>query len=185
MEEQMSYSLAYDIHRATTWSIALSILMIAAGVIAMFVPALAGAAVTAIVGSLLIFSGLLHLAFAWRASKQRTVLWEILLGVIYGAVGIYLLASPLRGLLSLTLAVATYLFVEGVLEFVLSVELRRAPGAVWLLVDGIVTLGLAVLIWTTWPSSGMWVVGTLAGISMLFSGITRLMFSMALRRITS
>jgi uncharacterized membrane protein HdeD (DUF308 family) len=113
------------------------------------------------------------------------VLWEILLGVIYGAVGIYLLASPVRGLLSLTLAVATYLFVEGVLEFVLSFELRRAPGAVWLLVDGIVTLGLAVLIWTTWPSSGMWVVGTLAGISMLFSGITRLMFSMALRRITS
>jgi hypothetical protein len=55
--------------------------MIAAGVIAVFVPALAGAAVTAIVGSLLIFSGLLHVAFAWRASKQRTVLWEILLGV--------------------------------------------------------------------------------------------------------
>jgi uncharacterized membrane protein HdeD (DUF308 family) len=38
--------------------------MIAAGVIAVFVPALAGAAVTAIVGSLLIFSGLLHLALA-------------------------------------------------------------------------------------------------------------------------
>jgi uncharacterized membrane protein HdeD (DUF308 family) len=61
-------------------------------------------------------------------------------------VGIYLLASPLRGLLSLTLAVAIYLFVEGLVEFVLSFELRPAPGAGWLLVDGIVTLALALLI---------------------------------------
>jgi len=181
----MSYPLANDIHRATTWSIPLSILMIAAGIIAVVVPALAGAAVTAIIGVLLMFSALLHVAFAWRASKQRTVLWEILLSVIYGAVGIYLLASPRRGLLSLTLAVATYLLVEGILEFVLSFELRPTPGAGWLLFDGIVTLALAVLIWSTWPSSAMWVVGTLAGVSMLFSGITRLMFSMALRRMAS
>jgi uncharacterized membrane protein HdeD (DUF308 family) len=95
------------------------------------------------------------------------------------------LARPLGGLLSLTLAVAIYLFVEGVLEFVLSFELRPAPGAGWLLFDGIVTLVLAVLIWSTWPSSAMWVVGTLVGISMFFSGMTRLMFSMAVRRIAA
>jgi uncharacterized membrane protein HdeD (DUF308 family) len=81
--------------------------------------------------------------------------------------------------------VAIYLFVEGVLEFVLSFELRPAPGAGWLLFDGIVTLVLAVLIWSTWPSSAMWVVGTLVGISMFFSGMTRLMFSMAVRRIAA
>jgi len=39
------------------------------------------------------------------------------------------------------------------------------------------------MIWSTWPSSAVWVVGTLIGISMLFSGITRLMLSMAARRI--
>jgi uncharacterized membrane protein HdeD (DUF308 family) len=181
----MSHSLTNDIHRGTTWSIALSILMIAAGVIAVFVPALAGAAVTAIVGWLLIFGGLLHVAFAWRVNKPRTVLWETLLGVVYGAVGIWLVTSPLGGLRSLTIAVAIYLFLEGVLEFVLSLELRPAPGSGWLLFDGIVTLVLAGLIWNTWPSSAIWVVGTLAGISLFFSGITRLMFSMATRRIAA
>jgi uncharacterized membrane protein HdeD (DUF308 family) len=44
---------------------------------------------------------------------------------------------------------------------------------------------LSVMIWSTWPSSAVWVVGTLVGISMLFSGITRLMLSMAVRRIVS
>jgi uncharacterized membrane protein HdeD (DUF308 family) len=65
---------------------------------------------------------------------------------------------------------------------VLSLRLRPAPGSGWLLVDGVVTLILAV-IWSTWPSSAAWVVGTLIGISMLFSGITRLMLSLAVRRI--
>lgn len=45
------------------------------------------------------------------------------------------------------------------------------------------TLVLAVMIWTTWPSSALWVVGTLVGIGMLLSGITRLMLSMAVHRI--
>jgi len=81
--------------------------------------------------------------------------------------------------------VAIYLSVEGVLEFVLSFELRPAPGAGWLLFDGIVTLVLAALIWSTWPSSALWVVGTLVGLSMFFSGITRLMFSMAVHRVAA
>jgi uncharacterized membrane protein HdeD (DUF308 family) len=39
------------------------------------------------------------------------------------------------------------------------------------------------MIYATWPSSAAWAVGTLVGISMLFSGISRLMVSLAVRRI--
>ena len=181
----MANPMIGEIHKATTWSIVLSVLMIAAGVLAISVPMIAGIAVTALVGWLLIFSGLLHLAFAWRAGRAGAVTWEILLGIVYGAIGFYLLASPVGGLASLTLAVAMYLLIEGVLEFVLSLQLRPAPGSGWLLADGIITLVLAVMIWSTWPSSALWVVGTLVGISMFFSGITRLMLSMAVRRMTA
>jgi uncharacterized membrane protein HdeD (DUF308 family) len=181
----MANSITTDVHRATTWSIGLSVLMIAAGVLAICVPVVAGVAVTALVGWLLVFSGLLHLAFAWRGGSAGSIVWEILLGLVYGAIGVYLLASPVAGLASLTLAIAAYLLMEGVLEFVLSFQLRPAPGSGWLMVDGIITLVLAVMIWTTWPSSAMWVVGTLVGISMFFSGITRLMLSMAVRRIVA
>src|SRR5262245_26912833 len=146
-----------DVHKAATWSIALSVLMIVAGVLAICVPLIAGVAVTAIVGWLLIFSGLLHLAFAWRAGRAGGVLWEILLGIVYGAIGLYMLASPVAGLASLTLAIALYLLIEGVLELVLSLQLRPAPGTGWLLIDGIITLVLAAMIWSTWPSSAVWV----------------------------
>jgi len=181
----MANELATDVHRAATWSIVLSVLMIVAGVFAIGVPMVAGVAVTVVVGWLLILSGVLHLAFAWRSGRAGGVLWELLLGVAYGAIGFYVLANPVAGLASLTFAVAVYLFVEGILEFILSFQLRPAPGAGWLLVDGIITLVLAVMIWSTWPSSAAWVVGTLVGISMLFSGITRLMLSLAVRRLVA
>lgn len=181
----MTNSMTHDIHRAATWSLVLSILMIAAGVLAIAAPVVAGVAVTAIVGWLLAFSGALHLVFAWRAGHASAVLWEILLGVLYGIIGFYLIAHPLAGLASLALAIAIYLLIEGALELVLSFRMRAAAGSGWLLFDGIITLVLAVIIWTTWPSSSLWVVGTLVGISMLFSGVSRLVLSVHVRRITA
>jgi uncharacterized membrane protein HdeD (DUF308 family) len=181
----MANAIRSGIHRATTWSIVVSILMIVAGVLAICVPLIAGVAITAIVAWMLIFSGLLHLAFAWRAGSAGGVVWEIVLGILYGVIGFYMFYSPVAGLASVTLAIAAYLLIEGVLEFVLSFQLRPAPGSSWLLFDGIITLLLAVMIWSTWPSSAAWVVGTLIGISMFFSGTTRLMMSLALRRMTA
>lgn len=179
----MANTVTARVYSATTWSIVLSVLMIAAGALAIGLPQVAGIAITAVVAWLLLFSGALHLAFAWRAGTAGHVIWEILLGIAYGVIGFYLLARPVVGLASLTLAVAIYLFVEGVLESVLSFQLRPAPGAGWLLVDGVITLVLAAMIWSTWPSSTAWVVGTLVGVSMFFSGIARLMLSLAVRRL--
>lgn len=178
----MTNAFTAGVHRASNWSTAISVLMILAGVLAIGAPLVAGIAVTAILSWLLIFSGALHLALAWRGGRASAVVWEILLGVVYGAIGFYVLMNPVAGLAGLTFAVAVYLFVEGVLEFVLSFQLRPAPGSGWLLADGIVTLVLALMLWSTWPSSAAWAIGTLVGISMLFSGITRLMLTQAGRR---
>lgn len=181
----MADSLTAGVHRATTWSIVLSVLLMVAGAIAIALPMIAGIGITLVVGWLLILSAVLHFAFAWGGGRTSVVVWQILLGLAYGFIGFYVLANPVAGLAGLTFAIAIYLFVEGVLEFILSFQIRPAPGSGWLLVDGIVTLILAVMIWSTWPSSAAWVVGVLVGISMFFSGMTRLMLSLAVRRIVA
>jgi uncharacterized membrane protein HdeD (DUF308 family) len=167
------------------WSIGLSILMIVAGILAIVAPPAAGVAVAILVAWLLVFSGGAHLVFAWHTRTMGGFVWELLLGILYILVGAYLLSHPLVGLASLTLALAIYLFAEGLLEFILSLRLRPMPGWSWLLFDGVITLILAIMIWRTWPSSTEWVIGTLVGISMLFSGITRLMLSLATRQAVS
>ena len=175
----MANEVTTRVDSATRWSIALSVLMIAAGVLAIALPLLTGLAVGVLIAWLLLASGVLHLAFAWRGHGAAGVVWEILVGLAYGAIGLYLAAHPLLELASLTLGVAIYLFVEATLEFVLWFQLRTSSGRGWLLIDGIITLVLAVMIWRTWPSSAAWVLGTLVGISMLFSGVSRLGSSLA------
>ncbi len=181
----MNNPIRSDVRTTANWSIVLSVLMMIAGVVAIIAPAIAGLTVTVVVGWLLIFSGLFHIAFAWRADGARGVIFEVLLGILYGAIGFYLLARPVAGLASLSLAIGIYLAIEGVLELMLAYRFRGTSGNGWLTADGIITLVLAVMIAGTWPSSALWVVGTLVGISMFFSGISRLMLSLAVRRVVA
>jgi len=173
------------VHHAAGWSLVWSVLMMIAGLLAMAAPLVAGFAVTGLVGWLLVFSGVLHLGLAWRGAHAAGIVWEILLGIVYGAIGLYVIANPIAGLASLTLALAAYLLVEAIVEFIAYFQLRPAAGAGWLMFDAIVTLVLATIIATTWPTSAMWVVGTMVGISMLFSGIARFLLWRTVRRLVA
>jgi uncharacterized membrane protein HdeD (DUF308 family) len=54
-----------------------------------------------------------------------------------------------------------------------------------MLMDGLVTILLAGLIWVHWPSSSVWAIGTIVGISLIFSGVKWLMLSLASRKVLS
>jgi uncharacterized membrane protein HdeD (DUF308 family) len=170
------------VHSAIGWSLFLSIVLILAGLFAILIPPISGLGVTIFLGWMLIISGATHLIFAWKVHVTSRKLWEILVGALYLFAGIYLILHPLAGLLSLTLFLAAYLFVEGIIELVLAFKLRPAPNWGWTLFDGVITIILGLMIWLTWPASTAWAIGTLVGISMLFSGISRLMLTLAAKR---
>jgi uncharacterized membrane protein HdeD (DUF308 family) len=178
-------TIASKARHLTGWSIAVSLLMILAGILALGLPAAAGIAVNIVVAWLLVFCGVAHLVFGWHLRGFGGVIWQTLLGALYLGIGVYLLMHPVAGLVTLTLALAFYLFAEGLLEVILSFQFRPRQGWGWLLLDGIVTLILGVMIWRTWPMSTEWVIGTLVGISMIFSGATRLMLSLAARSVVT
>lgn len=178
-------SVVSFVKKSIGWSIALSVLMILAGILAIASPLAAGIAAGILVACLLVFSGAIHLVFAWYRPSTGGFLWELIVGILYIFTGSYLLMHRVAGLASLTLALAIYLFLEAILEFVLGFTLRPLPGSGWLVFDGIVSLILAVMIWREWPSSTGWVIGTLVGIGMLFCGVSRLAISLTARSITS
>jgi len=55
-------------------------------------------------------------------------------------------------------------------------------GAGWMLFNGIVTILLSLIIWWDGPRAAVWVIGTLVGIHLIFSGISRLMIWGAVRK---
>jgi uncharacterized membrane protein HdeD (DUF308 family) len=153
--------------------------MIIAGVIAIILPVTAGVAATALMGCLFIFCGIVHAMFGRRARGAGGFLWELLLGLVYGAAGIYLLLHPTASLALLTVALTTYLGAEASLEFVQCWRLRQLRGVRWIFFDSMLTLAIAILIWALWPAGNSLVIGALIGISMIFSGISRLMLVLA------
>jgi len=171
--------------KAINWSIALSVLLILAGLFALLIPSISGLAITLIFGWLMIISGITHFVFAFKTHTTGGVIWELLLGAIYLFTGVYLIMHPVDALFALTLILACYLVFEGIVEIVQYFQIRPRHGAGWLLFDGIITLILAVMIWRSWPASSVWVIGTLVGISMLFSGFSRLMLSLAAKRVVN
>ncbi len=154
----------------------LGIVLIVAGVLAILLPLVVGVAVTAVVGWLLLLAGAAHLVFGWLARSSGAVVWQVVIGALYLVVGFFLILHPQRGLATLTLLLAAYFVVEGVVELILYARLRRGHRAGWFLWDGLITLVLGIFIWTHWPISSAWVLGTIVGISLLVSGITRLSF---------
>ncbi len=169
--------------RMLGWSIALSMLMMAAGVLAILMPPVSGIAITVLVACLMIFNGAVHVVYAWETSRAGRRLWGLLLGVLYMGVGSVIFLHPTEGLASLTFLLAVCLLAEALIEFILGFLLSPLPGSGWFLLDGLVTLLLALTIWGTWPASTLWALGMMVGVSMLFSGISRFTFSLAARRL--
>jgi uncharacterized membrane protein HdeD (DUF308 family) len=159
------------------------ILMLICGFLAITIPLASGIGVAIVIGWLLLISGVWHLLFGFRSgSGIGGFLWQLLLAIVYGAAGLMLLFYPLAGLAWLTLVLATFLLIEAALEFVLYFNIRRRVNAGWVLFDAIITLLLGILIWARWPFSSVWAIGTLIGVSLIFSGISRLMLSSAASR---
>lgn len=167
---------------SVNWSIGFSVLLIVLGLVALAVPFVAGVVIESIIAWLLIFGGISHFLLAWHVRGAGSHLWEFLVGVAYIAAGIFLFVHPVAGLVSLTLFLGAYLFIKGVFELIAGFAVRRVVGGGWIFVDAVISIILAVFIWFHLPSSAEWVVGTLLGVAILFSGISRLALGLAARR---
>lgn len=168
--------------RSRGWSIFLGILLVVAGLFSIAMPPYAGIAASLFFGWLILVAGVAHLIYAWSEHGAGNILWQILIGIVYVVAALYLLFYPVSGMAALTLVLAFYIAVAGILEIVEFSALRPLRGAGWFLVDGIISLVLAGLIFYHWPSSSFWAVGILVGVTMLFSGIARLALSVPVRR---
>jgi uncharacterized membrane protein HdeD (DUF308 family) len=173
------------VKQGSKWGLIWGVLLIVLGMIAIAEPFLAAIALATFVAWLLILVGIVHVAVAFHAHSGTSMGWKLLVGVAYIFIGGYLLFRPVVGVATLTLMLAFLFLVEGVLDFMLWWKSRSASGALWILLDSIVTLILGGMIYVQWPSSSAWAIGTLVGISMMMSGFTRVMLSMAVRRLTT
>ena len=164
-------------------SILWAILLIVFGFLAIALPFATSWGVIIVVAWLIVFSGGFQFIHAFQSKGIGHILWKLLVAILYFIVGVYFLLHPVLGIAAFTFALAIFFVVEGVIDLVAYFQSRQLAGSGWILFDGIVTLILGLMVWRQWPSSSLWVIGTLVGISMIFTGMTRLMLGIAARKL--
>jgi uncharacterized membrane protein HdeD (DUF308 family) len=170
------------VRRASTLSIFWGVSLICLGMLALASPLVAAVAVSVLIAWLIVLAGIVHLVVAFHSREAGSVIWRLLVGLAYLCFGGYLIARPVAGVASLTLLLASLFLVEGIFNIVLFFRAPSVMRSSWFLLDGIVTLLLGLLIYMQWPSSSVWAIGTLVGVSLIFSGVTRVMVSLAVRK---
>lgn len=168
--------------KITGWYIAMAVLLIVLGIFGIVEPGIAGLGVTLLVGWLLMFGAVMHFIAAFKGGGAKQVIFQVLVGLVYLIGGIYFLTHTIMGVATLTLLLSCIILAEGVIEVMAYFRMRRDGASWWILLNGIVTLLLGALIFSHWPSSSIWAIGTLVGINLLMTGISRLMFGLAARK---
>ena len=152
------------------WFTALGAVMIIVGFVAIGSPFAFTLAANFLVGWILVFTGVAELAHAFSCQGWKGFLWELLIGVLTAGVGLMLVFYPLAGAVTLTLVLAIWFILGGIMKLIMGFQLRPAPGSGLIILGGALGLLLGVMIYSEWPSSAVWVIGTLVGINLIFDG---------------
>lgn len=173
------------VKKLTGWFIAMSVVFIILGILAIVEPGIAAVAIAILAGWLLIFGGVAHLVTAFGGGGTKQVILQAVIGLVYLVGGFYFVMHPLLAVGTLTLVLAGIILAEGVLEILAYFRMRSEGASVWLLLNAAITLIVGGLIWFHWPSSSEWAIGTLVGVNLLMTGFSRLMFGLAARKLVS
>jgi uncharacterized membrane protein HdeD (DUF308 family) len=174
-------TVAQEVRRSTGWSIAAGVLLIVAGVFALAAPYIAAFTVAIFIGWAMIFGGVAQAIYAFTHKESGHIILKLLLAVLYIVTGGYILFNPGPGVVAVALLLGWMLLIEAVLLGILAFQLRPKAGwGLWLF-DALVTLVLAIFILVNWPGNSFAILAAFVGVSMIFSGISRLIFASTVR----
>lgn len=153
-------------------------LFLALGIVSIIWPAVATIAVERLIAAFFIMSGIAGLFFWRQFGSGRVTAMGIATSAIALILGVVLAVQPIAGAATLTMILVAALVVEGALNIWMALQWRDANARwIWPLLSGIVTLVLAVMIVSGWPSTAVWAIGLLFGMNLLSNGLVLLALS--------
>jgi uncharacterized membrane protein HdeD (DUF308 family) len=151
---------------------AVGVLAIFVGCIAILVPAVASVGTAIFIGWLLLFVGAVMVAGAFSAHSIGTLVLRMIWAILTVIVGLWLIVEPHHGTLTLTLVLGIYFLFMGVTRTTIAFIARGQPNAGWVGLSGVAGLLVGILILAELPESADWAIGLLVGIDLIFAGWT-------------
>ena len=176
-------SISQTVQEKWGWFMLLGVVFLIGGVFAIAMPLVSSIAVGIFLAAVLIVAGIFQVFQAFSVQSWTGFIWQLLIGIIMLLGGIAIYMSPATGSIALTLVIAAVFIAKGVFQIVLGFRLRPQDGWGWILTAGIIALAAGIMIVSNYPFSGLWVPGTLAGISLIFTGWSYIALGLAAKRL--
>jgi uncharacterized membrane protein HdeD (DUF308 family) len=159
---------------AQSWKalMAIGIVAIGVGCIAILVPAVASVGTAIFIGWILLIVGAFLVAAAFSAHSVASLLLRLVWAVLTVIVGVWLIVEPHNGTLTLTFVLGVYFLFMGLTRITVAFIGRGQPNAGWVGLSGVCGLLIGILVLVKFPSSADWAIGLLVGIDLIFAGWT-------------
>ena len=162
------------------WALGLGTALVVLGAFATALSVMATLVSVLFVGCLLLFAGVMEAVSGFRDTEWGGLLLHVLNGVLSVIAGILVMMHPGLGALFLTLFVAVFFVIVGLVRLVVSLA-AGLPHRAWIALSGLVALALGLVVWSQLPEDAEWMIGTLVGVDLMFAGWAWLMRAMASR----
>ena len=160
----------------------IGIATIVLGLLAVLTPFMAGEAMLVIIGVLITAAGVLRLIWTFAAPTPGKGFSKVLLGVLTIVAGLMIMANPVLASGTLSILLATYLLMDGIVEFIVAMTLEGIPGRGWLMTGGLVSVSLGCLMFFQYPLSGVYAIGVLLGVKLIMVGSAALALGTTLHK---
>jgi uncharacterized membrane protein HdeD (DUF308 family) len=151
---------------------AIGVVLILVGCVAILVPAVASVGTAIFIGWLAVILAAFLTAAAFSAHSLGSLAVRLAWALVTLLVGIWLIVEPHNGTLTLTFVLGLYFLVMGVTRIAVAFVGRGQPNAGLVGLSGICGLIIGVLVLVKFPSSADWAIGLLVGIDLIFAGWT-------------
>lgn len=153
------------------------------GLIAVALPGISTLSTELFIGWLLIFGGAVQLYRSLKSRHAPGFIGSLISSILYLVFGVLLIAFPIAGVFSITILLTFFFIAEGIAKIILGFQLRPFRQWGWFILNGLLALIMAYIIWSGWPGSAFWVLGLLVGINMIFFGISLMFLAWGIPRI--
>jgi uncharacterized membrane protein HdeD (DUF308 family) len=164
------------------WIVALGVIYVIVGIIALGSVVAATAASVFVVGIMMVIAGIVEVVNAFQVKTWGKFLFWAALGVLYIVAGFVAFENPLLTAAVLTLLLGAALVASGIMRIILGFSMTGGTPWIWVVLSGIVTLLVGLIILSHWPVSSLFVLGLFLGIDLVFAGASWIGIGWALKR---
>jgi uncharacterized membrane protein HdeD (DUF308 family) len=163
------------------WIIALGVIYVLAGLIALYSVVMATVASVFVVGVMMFIAGVSEVINAFQVKSWGKFLLWVVLGALYIIAGIVTFENPLLAAAILTLMLGAALVASGIMRIILAFSMKGGTPWIGVALSGAITLLLGLLILAHWPVSSLYILGLFLGIDLVVAGVSWISVGLGLK----